>query len=438
VSKNREIGSKILTNNKFFITIIINEDEDEQKIFDSVNSLGRDLTNTDIIKNFMFQKMKSLTHTDPKSIEVINDIHRRYWENKFYSDERRPFWDREKILGRIKTNYLESFLKDFGTIKKIYIPSETGGIDGLSKAFKLYINSLNNFDSLKKFVIELSDYSDCYYEYTYEYENLDFFRIDDVTNATLLILDKTETTTFNPYVMKLLKTKPNNYLDQFISLQKFLIQRLVYKAKTKNYNKVCENLLDDGRDNIKYLKEYNINEAMGLNEFPIGLRRINNKPATLILFLIELIKRRGEENKYSDSLGYNKSLEHIMPKDWTKNWSKVACYTEEYIKSNPYQPKNILVTDLNQVAEVRKNSINSLGNMTLLMGSLNSSLSNDTFKNKVDGNKNKSGIRKYGSSLSITQDIIEYANKNEEWNEVAITQRNIELFKVLNKFYNFL
>lgn len=437
VSKNREVGSKILTNNKFFITIIINEDEDEQKIFDSVNSLGRDLTNTDIIKNFMFQKMKSLTNTDPKSIEVINDIHRRYWENKFYSDERRPFWDREKILGRIKTNYLESFLKDFGTIKKIYIPSETGGIDGLSKAFKQYINSINNFDALKKFVIELSDYSDCFYEYTYEYENLDFFRIDDVVNSTLLILDKTETTTFNPYVMKLLKTKPNNYLDQFISLQKFLIQRLIYKAKTKNYNKVCENLLDDGRDNIKYLKEYNANEAMGLNEFPIGLKRINNKPATLILFLIELIKRRGEENKYSDSLGYNKSLEHIMPKDWTKNWSKVSCYTEEYIKSNPFQPKNILVTNLNQVAEVRKNSINSLGNMTLLMGSLNSSLSNDTFKNKMDGNKNKSGIRKYGSSLSITQDIIDYADKNEEWNEIAITQRNIELFKVLNKFYNF-
>jgi hypothetical protein len=75
--------------------------------------------------------------------------------------------------------------------------------------------------------------------------------------------------------------------------------------------------------------------------------------------------------------------------------------------------------------------------MTLLMGSLNSSLNNDTFKNKMDGNKNKSGIRKYGSSLSITQDIIDYADKNEEWNEIAITQRNIELFKVLNKFYNF-
>ena len=437
VSKNREIGDKILTNNKFFITIIINENEDEQKIFDSVNSLGRDLTNTDIIKNFLFQKMKSLTNTDPKSTEVINDIHRKYWENKFYSDERRPFWDREKILGRIKTNYLESYLKDFGTIKKIYIPSETGGIDGLSKAFKQYISSINNFDALKKFVIELSEYSDTFYEYTYEYENLAFFRIDDVINTTLLILDKTETTTFNPYVMKLLKTKPSNYLDQLLSLQKFLIQRLVYKAKTKNYNKVCENLLDDGRDNIKYLNEYNINEAMGLNEFPVGLKRINNKPATLILFLIELIKRRGEENKYSDSLGYNKSLEHIMPKDWTKNWSKVSCYTEEYIKSNPFQPKNILVTDLNQVAEVRKNSINSLGNMTLLMGSLNSSLSNDTFKNKIDGNKNKSGIRKYGSSLSITQDIIDYADKNEVWNEVSITLRNIELFKVLNKFYNF-
>jgi len=438
-SKNREVGSKLLTNNKFFITIIIDEDEDEQKIFDSVNSLGRDLTNTDIIKNYLFQKMRMMTISDPKSTDLINELHEKYWAKKFYSDERRPFWDREKILGRIKTNYLESFLKDFGTIKKIYIPSETGGIDGLSKAFKHYINSINNFDLLKKFIIELAEYSECYYDYTYEYENQPFFRIDDVVNTTLLILDKTETTTFNPFVMKLLKNKPNDLIDQLKALQKFLIQRLIYKAKTKNYNKVCENLIGDDKDTINYLREYNLNEPMGLNEFPVGLRRINNKPATLILFLIELVKRRGDENKYSDSLGYNKSLEHIMPKDWTKNWSKVSCYTEQFVPSSPFLANNILVTDPNQISEIRKNAIYSLGNMTLLNGSLNSSIKNDSFKVKIDGNnKNKYGIRKYGSSLSVTQEIIDYSDKNNEWNESSITQRSIELFKILNNFYKFI
>jgi hypothetical protein len=97
-----------------------------------------------------------------------------------------------------------------------------------------------------------------------------------------------------------------------------------------------------------------------------------------------------------------------------------------------------LVTDQIKILEIRKNAINSIGNLTLLNGSLNSSLSNDAFNVKIDGNKNKNGIRKYGSSLSITQEIIEAYDKNPNWNEISITQRNIELYKILNNHYKFI
>ena len=40
--------------------------DDEQKIFDSVNSLGKSLTNSDIIKNYIFQKL-----TKPKGIKLF-------------------------------------------------------------------------------------------------------------------------------------------------------------------------------------------------------------------------------------------------------------------------------------------------------------------------------------------------------------------------------
>ena len=48
---------KKIEQNKFFIAIILDAQDDEQKIFDSVNSLGKDLTKADIIKNYLYQKM---------------------------------------------------------------------------------------------------------------------------------------------------------------------------------------------------------------------------------------------------------------------------------------------------------------------------------------------------------------------------------------------
>ena len=35
--------------------------------------------------------------------------------------------------------------------------------------------------------------------------------------------------------------------------------------------------------------------------------------------------KKGEDN-YSDTLLYNKTLEHVLPQKWEKNWLNVPCY----------------------------------------------------------------------------------------------------------------
>lgn len=433
--KNEYIGSKIITNNKFYIAIILDEEDDEQKIFDSVNSLGKDLTSSDIIKNYLFQRMKIITGNNNVYNQQILDIHNKYWMEVFYSSERRSFWEKTKVLGRFVTNNLESFLKDFATIKKIYSPSNTGGLDGLSKAYKLYINDLSKFDELVSFTKELSSYAESYFEMTTTYESCTGFRISDVINTTLLILDKSETSTFNPYILKLVRNKPEGYIDEIKELQKFIVQRIIYKAKTKNYNKVCENLLDDNRNRIKYLQDYNNNEPMGLDGFPTGLTLVTNKTATLILFLVEMIKRNGEEDKYSDDLIYNQSLEHIMPKKWATHWFKTKCYIPN---PNGNKPEYIEITDNERIEEIRKKSIVDIGNMTLLKSSLNTSISNNSFKVKIEGNNKKDGIRKYVGSLNVAKEIVDIYDEQQSWDERDIHKRNKLLFDDLNDYYNFI
>ena len=423
-------GEKLLTNKKFFITIILDEQDDEQKIFDSVNSLGKDLTKADIIKNYLYQKMKEAVNNDPSIVEQILKHHDKYWLQTFYdSDEKRQFWEKQKPLGRVQTNNLEAFLKDFAIVKGFYSAYNSGGLSGLAKAYKAEINQ-KNYSELISFSKELSEYADCYYTYNSEYAKMDDFKISDVTNTTLLLLDVLETTTFNPYLLKVIKENPDDLNERLFALQRFIFMRYIYKAKTKNYNKVCDVLLSSTNE-IDYLNGYD-DESFDITEYPAALKRITNKPATLVLFVLELIRRNGEEKSYIDTMKYSLSLEHIMPQKWEKNWNKVACY--EYDDATQ---EHVLVTEYNDVVMNRKKAIYSIGNMTLLTANLNSKLGNASFGEKIKGNANYSGYEKYAGNLSVAKDIINVFNSQGVWDERDIQKRSLMIFEELNEYFRF-
>lgn len=423
-------GAKLLTSKKFFITIILDLQDDEQKIFDSVNSLGKDLTKADIIKNYLYQKMKEAVNNDPSMVDQILKHHDKYWLQTFYdSEEKRQFWENQKPLGRVQTNNLEAFLKDFAIVKGFYSAYNTGGLSGLAKAYKTEINK-QNYSELIAFSKELSEYADCYYTYNSEYAKMDDFKISDVINTTLLILDILETTTFNPYILKVIKENPDDLNEKLFALQRFIFMRYIYKAKTKNYNKICDVLLDSNNE-IEYLNGYD-DESFDTTEYPAGLKRITNKPATLVLFVLELIRRNGEEKSYSDTMKYSLSLEHIMPQKWEKNWSKVSSYQYDEIKKD-----YVIVTDYNDVVTNRKKAIYSIGNMTLLTANLNSKLGNASFSEKIKGNASYSGYEKYSGNLSVAKEIVNIHSTQGNWDERNIYRRCLEIFSELNEYYKF-
>ncbi len=86
-----DIGQKILSDSNFYIIIDIDSDDDVQKIFDSVNSLGQKLTCADIIKNYLFQKLRSFCVNVAQKDDVIN-IYNENWEDVFYSNDKHKYW----------------------------------------------------------------------------------------------------------------------------------------------------------------------------------------------------------------------------------------------------------------------------------------------------------------------------------------------------------
>ena len=145
--------------------------------------------------------------------------------------------------------------------------------------------------------------------------------------------------------------------------------------------------------------------------------KVSVNTAKTLLFWIELYRKYKDDKYAKQPLHYNYQLEHIMPIKWEEHWSNVS------YDGNPKHKCNDPI-----LRQKRVEKITSLGNMTLLSAKLNIAISNDSFKNKIEGTSNKKGIKNY-SSLSITTvDIIENVySKGKEWNEAEITKREEKL-----------
>lgn len=429
------ISNKLRSNVKFFIAITVEDNDDEQKIFDSVNSLGKKLTNADIIKNYLYQQLKNKSPQDETSQNNVLEKYKEDWENVFYSENQKEFWNNDTVIGRIETTKMEVFFKDYGILKGIYSPLDKDSFKGIVNAYKKYIDgmTLSEISSLSK---DISEYANAYFQMFSSYYDCTNFTLSDRFNTTMLILDKMQTSTFNPYMLKLYKDKPDDIDEQYYALQRFLIKRLVYGMSTKNYNKLCEQLLEEEINPIDKLDNYVDFNDVNFNEYPRGLLNIANSSATLILYLIEMIKRNGSEELIDNEIiSIDKlSLEHIMPKKWTSRWLQVPCYKKIDDKGNISYEQ---VSDSSEMSIHRNTKINSIGNMTLLTNKLNTSISNNSFKVKVNGDGSKKGIKSY-VSLIVAKEILEIYDAQEKWDEINIYEREVDLFNTLNSYFNFI
>jgi len=434
-----DIGGKLITKEQFFIQITLDSEyDDEQEIFDAVNSLGMRLTSADVIKNYLFQSMKNAVKKQEQDFysQQIIELYNQTWDKVFYGNDRKDFWYDTINLGRVTSTHIEEFLKDYSSIKGFYSIRENPGSDGLTNAYKQEINK-KNYQELQGLVKDISDYAETYFSINHDYEEINDFRISDRLNSTLLVLRKLEHTTFNPYILKLVKDNDPDRDEKLHALQRFVLIRSIYGASTKNYNKVTEVLLKS-EDPIAYLDNINKTDPkIDYSKYPEGIDYIsprNNRYATLVLFLIEMILRKDQEDLYSNPLIYSDqlSLEHIIPQKWGENWLSVPCFT--YNKETEEYDQ---VTDLEDIKAIRNRKIFNLGNMTILAGRLNTSISNNIFEIKINGRPgNNNGMKKFVNSMNIASDVIKIYDRKKAFDERDIDERALLLFNVLNEYYN--
>lgn len=393
----------VLLNHVIFIGISLQQGEDEQVIFDTINSLGVRLTTGELLKNYFFT-------------ESTREEYEELWMPIFEKDrELANYWDAEVVSGRLKRANIDFFFTAYLNIK-IQDPNIKVSADhkmryrrseGLFNNYKDLISTYN-LDK-KDMIYDILDYALIYHDNI----NPDIAKGDipgtpgiERVNFLIFVL---EYTAIVPYVLYLLKnvsdTEELNAMFGYI--ESYILRRQICRSDNKNYSDLfSENLILRQINTLEALKDYIENkedsQALALPRDKQIIKACHNykyanKKALAILYLLETAIREGKPHATKLYPFERYTLEHIMPRSWKENWPLHAPYTEDD----------------------REDAIYCLGNLAMLPSKLNTSISNASWTDKKSGKGKNLGMSHYAADIESLANVI----NQPIWNEDTISER---------------
>lgn len=420
-----------LLNDFGLVQILIDSDDEPEMIFESLNGRGKSLLQFDLLRNNLFLRTRI-------SEDDRDKLYRDYWSH-FETD----YWETEIKLGRRKEILSEVFLQHFLMAKL--------GTDSVSPLFKTYQReyrkSLPEDQSSKYELIELSRYSKTYKDITdcdlesYVGLPMRFYKIFDITSL-------------HPFVLYLVNEAEASRDDIALVLQvleSYTIRRMLCTSQGhKNYNKFFSETIRKLRNSgfgvreliqVLSIQSSNTSKWPANHEVESALHgqwseiNVNRNVIRYILYRIELLNRGDNRFAEKDDLPFSQfTLEHVMPEKWKENWKLPIgndsitydeLFSEEYKENNSlwkFLPSKEGLADSSyldafELALERDGLRQSIGNLTIVTGRLNSSMSNAPYSEK-----RKSLF--HNSTLMVNKEIYRY----DCWDVTEIRQRERQLY----------
>lgn len=391
-----------------FVMITVTDDEDEQQIFDTINSLGMRLTTAELLKNYFF------------SSEDI-ELYRTNWEAVFEADgERRAYWDQEITTGRLKRSLIDIF---FDSLLQILVEDSGISVDATDKRSyekveKLF-QSYRNFIEIKRyrskrFVLDaIRPFAERFME-TFRPDACDSaVDREPSINRINVVIFGLQHSTLIPYILYLrnrLGDDEETFNKMLGILEAFVMRRVVCRESTKNYNRFFNGLIREGIDTPEKLvkkvmaKDDSTTAYVDDESLRIAFhdeRRLTSLQARGILYLLETAV--WPEESSTTMLGFKTySLEHLMPKKWRNHWGALP----------------------GDDGEGRDKVLLTLGNLAVIPQKLNGSISDSAWGVKKAGNKRSKGLTLCAGGLpSMVAPLA-----SDVWNEELIGKRADVLF----------
>lgn len=321
-----------------FVAIALSIDDDEQQIFDTINSLGVPLTTCDLVKNFLY---------GPADEQAYRDCWHKVFES---TDDARKFWDTDASKSRqekTKDNItIERFFHAFVRIKMWDFKDQLSEVQR-----KDFVKMSNVFSTCKDFVEKfeldktISEKKQALANEIIEYarlfkENLGVEILDDENipmygciKRISCFINATKQYSVIPYVLYILhEVEDEAERNQiFTYLETYLVRRILVESNNKSYSEFfAESLIGNRIKTTQDLRNFIESKAADANlsmpsnkNLKLGISTRNNSLgdtlAQTILYLYETKLSGNQIQKpYNDFY-----VQTLMPKPKatnTTNW----------------------------------------------------------------------------------------------------------------------
>lgn len=351
------------------VEIHIEKEDNAQVIFESMNSTGLDLSQTDMIQNYILMS---------KSSPVQKTIYNDYWRpmEKYFEGERGQLFD------EFLRNYL--MMKRGGLVTK----------NGMYAYFKEYAKDLDTTEEIKNI-----------WKYSKYYANLITITKHPIPKLKKVIdyIYEQDTNVAYSFLLKVLADHDAGLIttddaeEIFLLVDSFLLRchvcemtkagnklfpELIPKLDSNHYAKDFEKILMKKAGNRRFPRDITFKDK--LKQLPLY---INNNMCKYVLVRLEHAMDPSERTD-TDNL----EIEHIMPKTLNNDWKR----------------------DLGSGWEdIHEKYLHTIGNLTLT--GYNPELSNKSFSSKLPIYKD--------SKIELSKNLKNY----QKWDKVAIEERTNDL-----------
>ena len=400
------------------VEIILDEYEDSQEIFNSLNSRGKPLSQSDLLRSYIFMRAE-------KSEIKRDELYNNYWV-RFES----KWWDEEVQRGSQKSSFLDLLTRTILSAKL----AEPVDVRRVHSEYMAWIEREKPYLTLED---ELKDF--CIYADAFEQL---YGKKEGVLSAFGTAMRVWGTTTIFPLVSYLYadaKITESKIFECLKTLESFVVRRAICGLDNKGYNKFFIGVISKLKkaDNVgDELFEILLGGEGDTGRFPSNddfkQAWISNglysrlKPDQLVYIFTRLESAIRSHRAENDSI-YMASIEHVMPQKWTKNYPIAGVFVPESMNNTFFYPKNEDEEILYQKVEVeikkRRSLIHTIGNLTAVTQSLNSAMKDAKFLDKKEYLKE--------SVLAINR----YFDSQEDWDNQNIEDRSKSLFDYANKIW---
>lgn len=389
------------------VAIDLEDADDAQVIFETLNARGEPLLPADLLRNYIFLRAGRLG-------EPQESLYEGYWRP--FDD---GFWRVQERQGRLSRPRSDLFMQHFLSSRQ----GRDVPIAHLFVEYRHWIEKSRPFTSVREELATLARQREHFRQIIAPAKDEPLHDLD-------AFLDAFDVRTAYPLLLAMFDREPPESEVRAIAkvIESYLLRRAVLGMTTKAYNRLFLQLtralqrsgfsaeaLED--EFLKFDGPSTVwpdDEAFHRAWMTQHIYHVLNNPK-IVLILARLSETYEDTKSGSVTVEGNLSVEHLLPQSWLEHWplpDGSRGLTPAEVAENPDSPRAL--------ATVRRNQLlHTIGNLTILPPGANSWVSNASWADKRPKILKK-------ALLPINPGALLMA---ESWDEEAIQSRGEELFR---------